>query len=59
MRSEADISKAIQAYADTIRRICFMHLNNRSDVEDVFQEVFLKYALMTRNLKARPMNGRG
>jgi len=45
MRSEADISKAIQAYADTIRRICFMHLNNRSDVEDVFQEVFLKYAL--------------
>lgn len=22
-----------------------MHLNNRSDVEDIFQEVFLKYAL--------------
>ena len=32
-------------YADTIRRICFMHLRNRSDVEDVFQEIFLKYAL--------------
>jgi len=32
-------------YADTVRRICFMHLKNRSDVEDVFQEVFLKYAL--------------
>ena len=45
MRSEADINRALQMYADTVRRICFMHLNNRSDVEDVFQEVFLKYAL--------------
>lgn len=45
MRNEADINRALQMYADTVRRICFMHLKNRSDVEDVFQEVFLKYAL--------------
>lgn len=45
MQNEADINRALQMYSDTIRRICFMHLNNRSDVEDVFQEVFLKYAL--------------
>lgn len=25
-----------------VRRICFMYLHNRQDVEDVFQEVFLK-----------------
>lgn len=45
MRSEAEISRALGAHANTVRRICFMHLNNRSDVEDIFQEVFLKYAL--------------
>lgn len=45
MKNEADINRSLQLYADTVRRICFMHLNNRSDVEDVFQEVFLKYAL--------------
>ena len=45
MRNEADISRALQMYADAVRRICFIRLNNRSDVEDVFKEVFLKYAL--------------
>lgn len=45
MRSEAELSRALMSYGDKVRRICFMHLNNRSDVEDVFQEVFLKYAL--------------
>lgn len=45
MRSEAELTKALQTHSNSIRRICFMHLNNRSDVEDVFQEVYLKYAL--------------
>lgn len=45
MRSEADIDLALQAHADAVRRVCFLHLRNRSDVEDVFQEVFLKYVL--------------
>lgn len=45
MREEAELNRALQSHADTVRRICFMHLHNRSDVEDVFQEVFLKYAL--------------
>ena len=45
MRSEADINRALHQYADTVRRICFIHLKNGHDVEDVFQEVFLKYAL--------------
>ncbi len=39
------VSIAIEKYADMVRRICFLYLNNRSDVEDVFQEVFLKYIL--------------
>lgn len=45
MRSEAEVDRALREYADTVRRICFIHLKNRHDVEDVFQEVFLKYAL--------------
>lgn len=45
MRSEAEINRALVSYGDKVRRICFMHLHNRSDTEDIFQEVFLKYAL--------------
>jgi len=36
------ISEAIDKYADTVRKISFMFLKNMPDVEDVFQEVFLK-----------------
>ncbi|NLN81007.1 MAG: sigma-70 family RNA polymerase sigma factor [Clostridiales bacterium] len=36
------VTKALQKYSDMVRRICFMYLHNREDVEDVFQEVFLK-----------------
>ena len=32
-------------YADTVRRICLVHLKNYADREDIFQTVFLKYAL--------------
>jgi RNA polymerase sigma-70 factor (ECF subfamily) len=45
MRSEAEADRAVEKYADTVRRVCFMYLKNYSDVEDVFQEVFLKYIL--------------
>lgn len=45
MRSEAETNYAIEQYASMIRRICFYHLKNRADTEDVFQNVFLKYLL--------------
>lgn len=45
MKNEQEASQAIEKYADTVRRICFVHLKNYHDVEDVFQEVFLKYIL--------------
>lgn len=45
MRSEQQVSEAIQKYADTIQRLCMIHLKNHADTEDVFQTVFLKYAL--------------
>ncbi len=45
MRSEQDVSRAIGQYADMIRRLCMVHLKNEADTEDIFQTVFLKYAL--------------
>ncbi|MDR2939761.1 MAG: sigma-70 family RNA polymerase sigma factor [Clostridiales bacterium] len=45
MKSEGEAKIAIEKYADTVRRICFIHLKSQSDVEDVFQEVFLKFLL--------------
>lgn len=45
MKNEAEANRAIALYADTVRRICFMHIKNYADVEDIFQEVFLKYCL--------------
>ncbi|MDW7740626.1 MAG: sigma-70 family RNA polymerase sigma factor [Bacillota bacterium] len=43
--AEETVSAAIEKYADMVRRICFLQLKNSADVEDVFQDVFLKYYL--------------
>ena len=45
MRSKQEAIQAIERYADTVRRICMLHLKNHADTEDIFQTVFLKYAL--------------
>ena len=47
MRSEQEANRAIERYADTVRRICMIHLKNHADTEDIFQNVFLKYVLGT------------
>ena len=45
MRSEEEANRAVERYADTVRRICMVHLKNYADTEDIFQTVFLKYVL--------------
>lgn len=45
MRSEDEVNRAIELYSDMIKRICFCHLKNSADTEDIFQNVFLKYLL--------------
>ncbi len=45
MRSEGEVNRVIGLYADTVRRLCMVHLKNYADTEDIFQNVFLKYAL--------------
>ena len=47
MRKEQETNEAIERYADTVRRLCMLHLKNHADTEDIFQTVFLKYALHT------------
>ncbi len=45
MRSEEEANRAIDRYADLVRRLCMVHLKNPADTEDIFQTVFLKYIL--------------
>jgi RNA polymerase sigma-70 factor (ECF subfamily) len=52
MRNEAAANRALELYADTVRRVCFIHLKNYADAEDVFQEVFLKYLLHDREFES-------
>ena len=49
--TDVSISEAIEKYADMVRRICFLYLKNEADVEDVFQEVFLKFFLHFESLQ--------
>ncbi|UUX34948.1 sigma-70 family RNA polymerase sigma factor [Fundicoccus culcitae] len=44
MKSEASVVEAIETYGDTIKRICMVYLKNQADTEDIFQNVFIKYA---------------
>lgn len=44
MRNDDEMRYAIDTYADMVKRICFIHLKQECDVDDVFQDVFLKYA---------------
>lgn len=45
MRSEYEANRAIEQYADTVRRLCMIYLKNDADTEDIFQTVFMKYVL--------------
>lgn len=50
MRQESDVEQTIGQYADMVKHICFVYMKNESDTEDVFQDVFLKYALFSEPL---------
>lgn len=43
--TDETVSNAIEKYSDMVRRICFLYLRQYADIEDVFQEVFLKFFL--------------
>ncbi len=45
MRSEQEVTRAVEQYSDMVLRLCLVHLKNTTDAEDILQTVFLKYAL--------------
>jgi RNA polymerase sigma-70 factor (ECF subfamily) len=45
------INEILSKYADTVYRICFMYLHNKSDAEDAFQEIFLKLFLNSNSIE--------
>lgn len=45
MRSESEVNRAIRLYSDTVKRLCVIRLKDYDDTQDIFQNVFLKYAL--------------
>lgn len=51
MRSEQEANRAIEVYADTVKRLCMIYLKNYADTEDVFQNVFIKYVLSPVSFK--------
>lgn len=51
MRSEHEITRAMEQYSDTVRRLCMIHLKSYHDSEDIFQTVFLKYVLSSVKFK--------
>lgn len=52
MRSEWEANRAIDRYADLVRRVCMIHLKNHADTEDIFQTVFLKYVTGTMEFES-------
>lgn len=44
LRATADIERAMSVHSDTVWRVASVVLNNAHDVQDAYQEVFLKYA---------------
>ena len=53
LRTEHEIKYAIDAYSDTVRRLCFVYLKNHADTEDIFQNVFIKYAYYDKEFESR------
>lgn len=53
MRSEAEVNRAVEEYADMVQRVCLYHLKNKADAEDVFQDVFLKYMMCDEPFRDR------
>ena len=52
MRSEQEVNNAMELYSDMILRLCMVNLKNSADAEDIFQTVFLKYALCRKTFES-------
>lgn len=46
-----EIETKLAKYSDMVRRICFIYLRSQDDVNDIFQEVFLKLLQRTEDFE--------
>ena len=46
-----DANKALDDYSDMVYRIALLHMKNKSDAEDIFQEVFLRLVRYADRIK--------
>ena len=51
MRTEHEVNTAMELYSAMVLRLCGVYLKNDADAEDIFQTVFLKYALRERGFE--------
>ena len=51
MRTEYEVNTAMELYSAMVLRLCGVYLKNDADAEDIFQTVFLKYALREREFE--------
>lgn len=42
LKTESSLMQILENYADTVWRLCLVHMRNKADAEDVFQNVFVK-----------------
>lgn len=52
MRSEQEVNDAVERYSDMVLRLCMVYLKHPQDAEDIFQTVFLKYALSEKHFES-------
>lgn len=52
MRCEQDAERVVGLYSDMVKRVCFLHLKNHADTEDIFQNVFMKYILSSKTFQS-------
>ena len=53
MEREQAVQAAVERYGATVRRVCMVYLKNEADTEDIFQTVFLKYAMSEVDFASR------
>lgn len=52
VRGSADFADVVRRFSDTIWRACSLYFTERADVEDAFQDTFVKYASTTKEFSS-------
>lgn len=53
LRTDDCMENVIKVYSTMVYRLAFSQTRNKSDADDIYQEVFLRYIRKNRSLKQR------